>query len=178
MPRRLRKATPKNIARFDRWLVDAVQSDFEEFLAATPKELGALSLELLRKMKARVDKRLAAEPDKNVFNPADPHDMRLSNWEKVSERLGAQINFRSGKSAKAGEESKPNARADGGPGNREAVLRRILKNKGLSVNDWAMQAGVDFHTANAYLNGKTKPYESTIAKLAKPLGLEAKDMPT
>lgn len=60
---------------------------------------------------------------------------------------------------------------------REAFLRPILQEKGLSVNDWATQAGVDFHTANDYLNGKTRPYQSTKTKLAEPLGIEVGDMP-
>lgn len=61
---------------------------------------------------------------------------------------------------------------------RQTILTPILKTKSLSVNDWAVQAGVDFHTANDYLNGKTNPHPSTLAKLALPLGMAVMDMPT
>jgi hypothetical protein len=60
---------------------------------------------------------------------------------------------------------------------RKAFLIPILEKKAFSINDWATQAGVDFHTANNYLNGETNPYRGTLAKLASPLGLEVTDMP-
>jgi hypothetical protein len=64
------------------------------------------------------------------------------------------------------------------PGNRrEAFLRPILVEKGFSVHDWANEAEVDFHTANDYLKGKSKPYPTTLKKLADALGIEVAKLP-
>jgi hypothetical protein len=60
---------------------------------------------------------------------------------------------------------------------REAVLGPILSKKGFTVTGWATQAGVDFHTADDYLNGLTKPYPDTLKKLANALGIKAEEMP-
>jgi hypothetical protein len=60
---------------------------------------------------------------------------------------------------------------------REAFLKPILKEKGFSVHDWANEAKVDFHTANGYLKGKTKPYPTTLKKLADALGIEVAKLP-
>jgi hypothetical protein len=102
---RQRTATPKNIASFDRWLVEADEFEFEAFLAQTPKEFSRFSFELLRECKARVDARLAAEPETRVFSISDPHVVRLRYWYKIADRFAAEINLRSGKSAKATEDS-------------------------------------------------------------------------
>lgn len=64
----------------------------------------------------------------------------------------------------------PSARTEGKPRERSEI-RSILGTKGMSVHDWAIQAGVDFHTADNYLKGKTRPYQSTRKKLADALGL-------
>jgi lambda repressor-like predicted transcriptional regulator len=61
---------------------------------------------------------------------------------------------------------------------RETALRMILGQKGFSVHDWAKKAGVDFHTANNYLKGKTQPYPSTRKRLADALGVKVVDLPT
>jgi ribosome-binding protein aMBF1 (putative translation factor) len=60
---------------------------------------------------------------------------------------------------------------------REALIRPILEEKGFSVHDWATKAKVDFHTANNYLKGKTKPQPSTLKKLADALGVEVAKLP-
>jgi hypothetical protein len=60
---------------------------------------------------------------------------------------------------------------------REVFFRPILDKKGFSIHDWAKQASVDFHTANNYLKGKTKPYPATIKKLADALGIEVAKLP-
>jgi hypothetical protein len=57
------------------------------------------------------------------------------------------------------------------------VLRPILDEKGFSVHDWAKHAKVDFHTANNYLAGKTRPHPNTLKKLADALGLEVAKLP-
>ena len=48
----------------------------------------------------------------------------------------------------------------------------ILEKKGFSIRGWARKAGVDFHTANDYLKGKSKPYPDTLKSLADALGIE------
>lgn len=60
---------------------------------------------------------------------------------------------------------------------REAFLRPILDKNGFSVHGWATEANVDFHTANDYLKGKTKPYPDTLKKLANALGIEVATLP-
>jgi hypothetical protein len=60
---------------------------------------------------------------------------------------------------------------------RKAVLMPLLAKKHFSVHDWANAADVDWHTADNYLNGKTKPYQSTIGKLARALDTDVEDMP-
>jgi hypothetical protein len=60
---------------------------------------------------------------------------------------------------------------------RKEVLEPLLAEKGLSVHDWATRAGVDWHTADDYLNGKTNPYPDTRGKLARALGVKVEDLP-
>ncbi|HTF25208.1 MAG TPA: helix-turn-helix transcriptional regulator [Candidatus Limnocylindria bacterium] len=52
---------------------------------------------------------------------------------------------------------------------REAFIKPILEKKGFSVQEWARKANVDFHTADNYLKGETKPYPDTLKKLADAL---------
>lgn len=61
---------------------------------------------------------------------------------------------------------------------REEFLRPMLKTKGLSVHGWARKANVDFHTADNYLKGKTKPNPDTLKSLADALGLKVEELPT
>jgi lambda repressor-like predicted transcriptional regulator len=60
---------------------------------------------------------------------------------------------------------------------RKSFVIPILNKKGWSILDWAGNSGVDFHTANNYLKGKTKPYKSTRTKLAASLGVEVQRLP-
>ncbi len=60
---------------------------------------------------------------------------------------------------------------------REAFIKPILEKKGLSIRQWAINAKVDFHTADDYLKGKTKPYPDTLKKLADALGVEVAKLP-
>lgn len=95
----------------------------------------------------------------------------LSTGEKESQSSRAQDG---GKTAQSVEvKSSTGARSNA----RKAFLTPILEKKGFSVHDWANEAGVDWHTADSYLNGKTKPYQSTIGKLARALDVKVEDMP-
>jgi len=60
---------------------------------------------------------------------------------------------------------------------RESFLKPILHEKGWSVHDWARESKGDFHTANNYLKGKTKPYPATLKKFADALGVEVAKLP-
>jgi hypothetical protein len=60
---------------------------------------------------------------------------------------------------------------------RKASLEPLLAERGFSVHDWAKSANVDFHTANDYLRGKTRPHPSTLKKLAQALGIEVATLP-
>jgi lambda repressor-like predicted transcriptional regulator len=56
-------------------------------------------------------------------------------------------------------------------------VQPILAKNGWSIHDWAIESEVDFHTANNYLKGKSKPYRSTRKKLADSLGISVQDLP-
>jgi hypothetical protein len=60
---------------------------------------------------------------------------------------------------------------------RQSFVLPILAKKGWSTLDWAIASEVDFHTADNYLKGTSKPYNSTRAKLAKSLGVEVHRLP-
>jgi lambda repressor-like predicted transcriptional regulator len=60
---------------------------------------------------------------------------------------------------------------------RKAFIRSLLDRAGLSVNDWATKAKVDYHTADNYLKGKAKPYPATLKKLADALNVEVAKLP-
>jgi hypothetical protein len=60
---------------------------------------------------------------------------------------------------------------------RVSFVVPILETKGWSIQDWAMAARIDFHTANDYLKGATKPYRSTRKKLADSLGVAVEKLP-
>jgi lambda repressor-like predicted transcriptional regulator len=62
-------------------------------------------------------------------------------------------------------------------GEREAFVTAILARKGWSILDCANESGLDFHTVNGYLKGKTKPYRSTRKKMAEALGVAVDDLP-
>jgi hypothetical protein len=82
------------------------------------------------------------------------------------------VRLRTGSQSKR---SKPTNTAGGNT--REAFLRPILDAKGFSVHDWASRARVDFHTANDYLTGKTKPHAANRKKLADALAIEVAKLP-
>ncbi|MGI9069911.1 MAG: hypothetical protein ACR2JB_00940 [Bryobacteraceae bacterium] len=60
---------------------------------------------------------------------------------------------------------------------RQAFILPLLENKGWSVFDWANESEVAHATAMDFLDGKTKVYSSTRAKLAKALGIPVEQLP-
>jgi lambda repressor-like predicted transcriptional regulator len=62
--------------------------------------------------------------------------------------------------------------------NRECFVLPTLAKNGWSILDWAKNAGVDFHTANNFLKGKTRPYLSTRKKLAECLDIKVDELPS
>jgi lambda repressor-like predicted transcriptional regulator len=60
---------------------------------------------------------------------------------------------------------------------RREVVDSILTEKGWSILDWANEAEVAHATAMDYLQGKTRPYRSTLLKLAKALGIPVAKLP-
>jgi hypothetical protein len=105
---------------------------------------------------------------------------RIRDLEKQEESIKYELIER-GESLVTCDESAPareHKRSNASVGHtREAFLKPILDKRGFSVNEWAIEAGVDFHTAKDYFSGETKPYPSTITKLAKALGDDVRDMP-
>ena len=61
---------------------------------------------------------------------------------------------------------------------RRFLVKPLLDKSGWSINDWAVQSGVDFHTADRYLKGQGKPYPSTRLKLANSLKINVEDLPS
>lgn len=61
---------------------------------------------------------------------------------------------------------------------RRSVVKPLLDKMGWSINDWAVQSCVDFHTADRYLKGQGKPYPSTRLKLANSLQINVEDLPS
>jgi hypothetical protein len=60
---------------------------------------------------------------------------------------------------------------------RESCVRPLLETKGWSINDWAVNSRVDFHTADRYLKNKSKPFASTLKKLADSLEVPVARLP-
>jgi hypothetical protein len=60
---------------------------------------------------------------------------------------------------------------------RTSFVLPILAEKGWSIFEWATNSEVDFHTADDFLKGLTKPYHSTRKKLAEGLGLKPGQLP-
>lgn len=58
-----------------------------------------------------------------------------------------------------------------------SLLVRHLKKKGWSDSEFANAAKVDSKTVNSYLNGTSKPYPSTLKKMADSLGIDPSKMP-
>jgi lambda repressor-like predicted transcriptional regulator len=65
----------------------------------------------------------------------------------------------------------------GASNTREEFLKAILKKKGFSIRGWACKAKVDFHTADNYLKGKTKPNPDTLKALADALDVKVEELP-
>jgi len=109
---------------FGRLLLEASESELQEFIDEAPQLFSTQPLALLRGCKALVDARLAAEPDKKVFYMSDPHEVRLRYWDKIAERLEAEINLRSGKSAEAARDSMQSTRGgDPEVGKRRSIVK-------------------------------------------------------
>ena len=115
---------------FDRWLLDAPESELQELIDNSPHWFSTQPLEVLREYKARVDARLAAEPDKKVFSMSDPHEVRLLYWDKIADRLEAEINYRSLRSVastsggNAGTRVHPGAKEDPTVAARRTIVRQ------------------------------------------------------
>lgn len=60
---------------------------------------------------------------------------------------------------------------------RRKAVQRILDQKGWSATDWAAEAQVDPHTAIDYLDGRTRPRQSSRVKMARALGVDVTDLP-
>jgi hypothetical protein len=60
---------------------------------------------------------------------------------------------------------------------RRDFVQPILETKGWSIEDWAIESKVAYHTAADYLSGRTNPYASSRVKLAKSLGVPVQQLP-
>jgi lambda repressor-like predicted transcriptional regulator len=60
---------------------------------------------------------------------------------------------------------------------RKAVMQALLAERGWSINDLASHAGIDFHTANRFVEGSGKCYSSTRKKLADAFGMSVDKLP-
>ncbi len=123
---------------FDSWLLDASETDFEEFIEKASTWLREFAPELLHECKSRVDARLAAEPDTKVFTLSDPPIVRQRYWHTVADRLQAEINIRSLSSGTSTSRNpalnlvRPGAKQDPGVASRRVIVRQ---NNDLSDKD-------------------------------------------
>jgi lambda repressor-like predicted transcriptional regulator len=60
---------------------------------------------------------------------------------------------------------------------RQEFVQQILDERGWSIEDWANEAGVAYHTARDYLTGKRSPFGYNRVKLAKALGISVNSLP-
>jgi len=122
--------------QFERWLLEAPEPDLQECIDTSLQSFStpSLSIELLRECKARIDARLAAEPDKKVFCMSDPHEVRLNYWRTIAERLEAEINFRCARLAQNATKRLVKNPVRPGAGKEPAVAARrtvVRQNPGL-----------------------------------------------
>lgn len=170
--------TDTELREFDLFLVEASPNDFEDFLENALRLLAEKSMDFLQSHKDLVNRRLAAEPEPKGLSMSHSHQRRICYWEDIADRFEAEINFRSGNSPKSPQDSNPNKSTDMAALNeRERFVLPILKRKGWSTHQFAVEAEVDFHTANHYLKGNTKPNRSTLASLAKALNVPVEKLP-
>jgi hypothetical protein len=119
-----------DMSEFGRMLLDASESELQEVVDEALRLFSTPRIELLRECKALVDARLAAEPESRVFSISNPHVIRLRQWREVSERLAAEINFRSGRSTKnasvrlAENPVRPGAQKDPAVAARRTLVRQ------------------------------------------------------
>jgi hypothetical protein len=141
----------------DRWPIKTIEQEIDRFLRH------------LCIYQGRLAPGIWSEPDEEISHAV--HEM-------TEDTIRAVCAARSGV-GKRKVEPKPGARdlADIAA-RRQAVVTPILTARGWTVSEWAIQANVDFHTADNYLNGMTKKlHPSTRRDLAKALGLEPKALP-
>ncbi len=55
-------------------------------------------------------------------------------------------------------------------------VRQLRESKGMTTRVFASAAGISTETLNAVEHGKRQPSMRTLAKIAKALGVEAKDL--
>ena len=140
MPQEQPENSEREADHFERWLLEAPESELQECIDTSLQSFSTpvLSLELLRECKARIDARLAAEPDKTVVCMSDPHEVRLRYWCTIAERLEAEINFRCMRLAQNASvrlvknPGRPGAAKDPAVAARRTIVRQ---NVGLSCKD-------------------------------------------
>jgi hypothetical protein len=99
---------------------------------------------LLHECKLRVDARLAAEPDTNVFSTSDSHIVRVVNWHRISDRLQAEINIRSTKSAASTSgKAALNAVRPGAKEDPVVAARRVIVRQNDDLSDKDLCAVLD-----------------------------------
>jgi hypothetical protein len=142
VPKRQREMTDEEVAReFDRVLLKAEASEFENLITDLPQLLRSKSNEFLRICKSLVDARLKAEPVKNVFSLSDPHEIRVGYWCKIAERFEAEINFRPGPSAMASQNPKGATRGS----DPEVAKRRSIVEANLTKSAHDLWKHFDLH---------------------------------
>ncbi|HKW35535.1 MAG TPA: helix-turn-helix transcriptional regulator [Candidatus Acidoferrum sp.] len=148
------------------WTLDRVQREADEFLRK-------LTITVVSDKFPGLYQHWISNWDGSISGDVKRHLKSSPEWAQYEELLLADSPPKHGKTAQS-VESNP---AETGSTTRKTVLMTLLAKKDFSVHDWAKEAGVDWHTADNYLNGRAKPYQSTIGKLARALGVGAEDMP-
>jgi lambda repressor-like predicted transcriptional regulator len=161
----------------------AAQSGSARESQASPDQSSADDVRLLRReIEARIrrrDREILTIAVETLQTGAD-EDIASEQIEMTKGKARAVIEgLRGGPPVAQDGISRPNSTK--GPTNqkpdRESIVMPILRKKGWSIYDWANESGVDSHTANGYLKGKTRPYPSTRKKLADALSIPIEKLP-
>lgn len=119
---------------FDRWLIEEPLEKLESFIEEAPQLLSSKplkSLEFLRDCKARVDARLAAEPETKVFSMSH----RIRCWAEISERFEAEINWRTTQATQIASVQDKKVLRSGAQKDHTVAARRVVVRQNGDVSD-------------------------------------------
>jgi hypothetical protein len=153
---------------FGSWLLEASESQLQEFIDMAPQWLSNQPLALLSEFKALVNARLAAEPKKKVILSSNPHDVRVSYWEEIAKKFEAEINYRSIRSEEnATEEAANNRLRPGAKEDPTVAARRTIVRQNTDVSDEELCHTLDYAKIGVPIRWKDAGVETWATAWAK-----------